>query len=250
MTTRRWRRPGVLAIGLTLLGVTAFGALGFWQLDRAGQKRQLLAAYANAASAPFEIFASVRKRVDAQHYPHVHIAGRFDVARGYLLDEQMRAGRLGVHAIGVFQPDGDDHALLVDRGWIAWDHAPDTLPKLPPLPAGATALQGIYAAYPGGGLKLGGNALTTQSAWPKLTLRLDPAELATDLGRPLLPGLLLLDADGGSGFVREWTPNVMPAERHLAYAVQWFALALAALVTFGVLHWRKPELLQSGKMDQ
>jgi len=50
--------------------------------------------------------------------------------------------------------------------------------------------------------------------------------------------------------VREWTPNVMPAERHLAYAVQWFALALAALVTFGVLHWRKPELLQSGKMDQ
>ena len=255
MTTRRWRRPGVLAIGLTLFGVAAFGTLGFWQLDRAGQKQLLLAAYANAASAPFEIFASVRSHVDSQHYPHVHIAGRFDAAHGYLLDEQVREGRLGVHAIGVFLPDGDEHALLVDRGWIAWDHAPDTLPQLPPLPAGATALQGIYAAYPGGGLKIGGNALATQAAWPKLTLRLDPVDLASDLGRPLLPGLLLLDADGGSGFVREWTPNVMPPQRHLAYAVQWFALALAVLVTFIVLHWRKPvwdrpALVQSGKVNK
>jgi len=250
MTMRRWRRPGMFAIGLTLLGASAFGALGFWQLDRAAQKQRLLAAYADAAHAPAEDFASVRDRVDMQHYPHVHIAGKFDPAHGYLLDEQVREGRLGVHAIGVYLPDGEDRALLVDRGWIAWDHAPGSAPALPPLPAGATVLQGIYAPYPGGGLRLGGNALAAQAAWPKLTLRLDAAELAADLGRPMLPGLLLLDAQAGSGFVREWTPSVMPPERHRAYALQWFALALAVLVTFVVLHWRNPAMAQSGKMNK
>src|SRR3954471_6254676 len=102
MTTRRWHRPRPFAIALTLLGVAAFAALGFWQLDRAAQKERLLAAYADAAHAPFVDFASVREHADALHYPHVHIAGHFDTQHGYLLDEQMREGRLGVHAIAVF----------------------------------------------------------------------------------------------------------------------------------------------------
>jgi cytochrome oxidase assembly protein ShyY1 len=53
--------------------------------------------------------------------------------------------------------------------------------------------------------------------------------------------MLLLDADAASGFVREWTPNVMPPARHRAYAFQWFAFALAALVIFIGKHWRKVE---------
>jgi surfeit locus 1 family protein len=134
--------------------------------------------------------------------------------------------------------DGEPRRLLVDRGWIAWNHAPGTSPVLPPLPEGATAVSGIYAPYPGGGLRLGGNALAAQTVWPKLTLRLDAADLAADLQQPLLPGLLLLDADGGSGFARSWTPQVMPPERHRAYALQWFALALAALAAFVIVHWR------------
>ena len=242
MTTRRWHRPRPFAIVLTLLGVAAFAALGFWQLDRAAQKQRLLAAYADAAQAPFADFAVVRDSADALHYPHVHIAGHFDAQRGYLLDEQMREGRLGVHAIAVFAVDGEDRALLVDRGWLAWNHAPGQLPVLPPLPQVQTALSGIYAPYPGGGLRLGGNALAKQTGWPKLTLHLDPAELAADLGKPLLPGMLRLDADPASAFVRDWTPNVMPPDRHRAYALQWFAFALAALAAFIAIHWRKVDM--------
>lgn len=239
--TRRWRRPGMLAIALTVLGAGAFAALGVWQLDRAAQKQRLLGAFADAAHAPFSEFARVRDAVDVQHYPHVQIAGRFLAGRGYLLDEQMRAGQAGVHAIAVFAVADDARLLLVDRGWIAWNRAPGTLPQLPPLPQGETALSGIYAPYPGGGLHVGGDALPGQTAWPKLTLHLDAAPLAADLGAPLLPGMLLLDPETGSGFVRAWTPQVMPPERHRAYAFQWFALAAAAVAIFVVLHWRKQE---------
>lgn len=241
MTTRRWRRPRGFAIALTLAGVALFAALGVWQLDRAAQKQRLLSAYSHAAQAPFEDFAAVSDRADAQHFPHVRIAGRFDVAHAYLLDEQVHEGRLGVHALAVFAPHGALRSLLVDRGWIAWDHAPGTQPVLPPLPSGEGSVTGIYAPYPGSGLRVGGDALAAQTAWPKLTLRLDPAALARDMGKPLLPGLLLLDAAPDSGFVREWTPPVMGPDRHRAYALQWFAFALAAIVMFVVLHWRKVE---------
>jgi cytochrome oxidase assembly protein ShyY1 len=83
--------------------------------------------------------------------------------------------------------------------------------------------------------------LATQTAWPKLTLYLDPAPLVADLGKPLLPRILLLDPVVDSGFVRAWTPNVMPPERHRAYAFQWFSFVAVVLAIFVVRHWRKVE---------
>jgi cytochrome oxidase assembly protein ShyY1 len=223
------------------MGTALFVSLGFWQLDRAEQKERLLAAFAAGSNATTVSLASVRDNADTQRYSHVRVTGRFIVDRGYLLDEQIRAGQPGVHAIAVFAGTGEDRLLLVDRGWIAWNRAAGTLAALPPLPGDETELSGIYASFPGGGLRVGGNALTTQSTWPKLTLHVDPAEISGDLGKPLLPRMLLLDADAASGFVRDWTPNVMPPARHRAYAFQWFTFALAALVIFVVLHWRRVE---------
>jgi len=237
---RRWHSPSPFAWLLLATGTTLFVSLGIWQLDRARQKEQLLAAFAAAADEPAVNLARAGK-MDPQHYPHVRVSGRFIADRGYLLDEQMHDGKVGVHAIAVFAAANADRVLLVDRGWIAWNHAPGTSPPLPALPDDAAELTGIYAPFPGSGLRIGGNALVAQSVWPKLTLRIDAAEISADVGKRILPRILLLDADAHSGFVREWTPNVMPPARHRAYAFQWFTFALAALVIFGVLHWRKVE---------
>lgn len=226
---------------LLVLGIAAFVALGSWQLDRARQKEQLLAAFAAGASeAPVDLMR-VRDASDAQRNPHVRTRGHFVVDRGYLRDEQLHEGKLGVHAIAVFAVADENRLLLVDRGWLAWNHAPRTTPALPPLPEGEVELTGIYAPFPSGGLRVGGDALKAQGTWPKLTLRIDAAEISADLGKPLLPRMLLLDADAGSGFVREWTPNVMPPVRHRAYAFQWFTFAIVALVVFVAVHWRAVE---------
>ncbi|MGH8040833.1 MAG: SURF1 family protein [Rudaea sp.] len=236
MTARHWRRPTAFAWSLTAFGVIAFIALGVWQLDRAAQKRQLFSAFATAADAPVLDLAQVGA-LDAQRYPHLQATGHYLIGRGYWLDEQADHGRIGVHAIGVFAIDGRSDLLLVDRGWVAWNHVPGTQPAVPEQPVGAIALRGLYAPFPGGGLRLGGNALPAQQTWPKLTLFLDASAIAADLGKPLLPRLLLLDPAPDSGFVRAWRPQVMPPERHQAYAVQWFAFAVVALVIFIGRHW-------------
>jgi cytochrome oxidase assembly protein ShyY1 len=239
--TRRWRRPSWFAIALTVGGVVLFLRLGEWQLDRARDAQDLLDAFDAAQHAAIEDFSKVGAEPPATRFPHVRVTGHFVDGRGYLRDEQVRDGKVGVEALDAFEVDGGSALLLVDRGWTAWTRTAQAKPALPPLPAGEISLSGVYAPFPGSGMRLGGNALAAQKAWPKLTLALDPAEISADLGRPLLPRILLLDPDPASGFARTWTPALMPPARHQAYAFQWFAFALAALVLFVVRHWKKVE---------
>ena len=240
-TSRRWKRASWFAIALTAGGVLLFVRLGEWQLDRARDAQELLAAFDTAQHAAFEDFSAVAAAPPPARFPHVRVSGHFVGQRGYLRDEQVRDGKVGVEVIDVFAVDGTAALLLVDRGWIAWTRSADAKAALPALPEGETSLAGVYAPFPGSGMRVGGNALDAQKAWPKLTLALDPAEISADLGQPLQPRLLLLDPDAASGFVRAWMPAVMPPARHQAYAFQWFAFALAALVLFVALHWKKVE---------
>ena len=69
----------------------------------------------------------------------------------------------------------------------------------------------------GAGLGLGALLATASSAVSALPV-------------PWQLNMLLLDPDAASGFARTWTPAVMPPARHQAYALQWFAFALAALI--------------------
>lgn len=241
MTARRWRRPTAFAWALTAFGVAMFCALGVWQVERAAQKRQLFAAFANAAQTSPQPLTGAVGANDPDLFPHVGGLGAFDAQHGYLLDERVHNDRLGVEAIAVFHAVGVAAPLLVDRGWVAWDHMPGTTPAVPPLPKGDVQLSGIYAPFPGSGLRLGGNALPGQSKWPKLTLFLDRDAIAADLGTSVLPRILLLDPEPGSGFVRSWKPQVFPPERHIGYAFTWFCFAAVAIAIFVVTHWIKVE---------
>jgi len=236
---RRSGRALAFALALTLIGIALFVRLGVWQLDRGNAAQALLAAFTAAPNAPLEPFAPIAAAPPAGRYPHVAVRGRFVAGREYLRDEQLRDERLGVEAYAPFAPAGQAALLLVDRGWIAWSHAPGSQPQVPALADGEVELRGIYAPFPGSGLRVGGNRLVLQDAWPKLTLAIDRDEIAADLRQPVLPRVLLLDAgtrgdDAATAFDRRWTPKLMPPERHRAYAFQWFAFAFAAAALFAL----------------
>lgn len=216
-----------------------FVRLGVWQLERAHEAQTLLDAFAEASRAAPEDFANVGADPPAERFPRVRVHGHYLAERTWLRDEQVRDGRLGVEAYAAFAVDGVAAVLLVDRGWVAWSHAPGSQPQLPPPGDGETELTGIYVPFPGSGLRIGGNKPAQPPTWPKLTLAIDHDEIAADLAAALLPRVLLLDADPASGLQRAWTPALMPPARHRAYAFQWFAFAAAALVLFALRHWTK-----------
>lgn len=233
----RFRRPSVFAVLLTLCGVALFCVLGAWQLRRAAYKEIVFARFHHAADAPFVSLADALAEQRPYAYPHVKVTGLFEGDKAYLLDNQMRSGRLGVMVFVPFEPEGSSRLLLVDLGFLA-KMGPDAtmLPDLPPIPEHVVTLTGIYAPPPLPGLKLGGNPLLREKAWPKLVTWIDPREIAADLHAAVYPHVLLSDPDPRSAYIRSWTANVMPPERHRAYALQWFSFAIAAIVMFFVLH--------------
>jgi len=59
--------------------------------------------------------------------------------------------------------------------------------------------------------------------------------------KPLLPVVLRLAPESEHGYRRDWTTVAFGPERHLGYAVQWFALAAAMLVILIILVRKKIE---------
>ena len=234
-----FRRPSWWALLLTVAGALLFIRLGVWQLQRADFKDSLLRRYAAAASAPLQNFAAVASRPSPDSFPRVQVRGRYLVDRLYLLDNPKHDTRGGVEVFAPFELPGQSHLLLVDLGFLP-GQGNDQTPQLPPLSGAPVELRGLYVPPPPTGFKMGGNALARQTQWPKKSIFLTMAEVAGDLGRPLYPRVLALDADTSTIYVRQHTLDLsMPPARHRAYAFQWFAFALAAVVILLVLHRKR-----------
>lgn len=237
---RHWHRPHALAWLLAAGGIALLLALGTWQTRRAGEKEQLFAAFEGAAAQAPVSLAEARSDADGARHPRVQVPGRFVHGPGWLLDNQVRDGRVGVMAFALFEPDDGSPPLLVNRGFLPRTGGGE-LPVPPPLPGGSQSLDALLAPPPGAGLRLGGNRLGEQPDWPKLVIYLDPAEIADDLARPLDARVLLMLPAPDSPFLREWQPQVFPPARHRAYAFTWFTFAAVVVAAFVALHWRRPD---------
>ncbi len=224
---------------LTAAGTLLFIRLGIWQLHRADFKESLLRRYAAAASAPLQDFAAVAVNPPADSFPRVRVHGHYLVDRLYLLDNPRHDERGGVEVFAPLQIGKQRRLLLVDLGFLPGNGSGKT-PQLPPLSGGEVELRGLYVPPPPTGFEMGGDALARQTHWPKDSIYLAPAQVASDLGRALYPRVLALDADAASVYVRRHTLDLtMPPIRHRAYAFQWFSFALAAVVILLVLHRKR-----------
>ena len=234
-----FRRPSWWALLLTVAGALLFVRLGIWQLHRADFKESLLRRYAAAATAPLQDFAAVAATPPQDGFPRVRVHGRYLADRLYLLDNPKHDERGGVEVFAPFDVPGQSQLLLVDLGFLPGNGNGKT-PELPPLSDAPVDLHGLYVPPPPTGFKMGGNALARQTRWPKQSIYLAMDQVAGDLGRPLYPRVLALDADAASIYVRQHTLDLsMPPARHRAYAFQWFAFALAAVVILLVLHRKR-----------
>ena len=234
MTARRPRRPPWLPALAYLLLMPAMLWLGFWQLDKFDRQRERLAQFAAADAAPVSA-ASVTDPAELA-FRRVVARGRFDGARQVLIDNIVREGRNGFYVVTPLVLDDGD-ALLVNRGWI---------PQTPTRePIGALAVDdaprevsGRIGSLPVGGLRLGAPDAAGDD-WPRILQFPTIDDVAGTVGRPLRNWVLLADPAERSGFVRDWRPGGLPPERHLGYAVQWFAMALALTVIAAILLFRR-----------
>lgn len=233
------RRTLLVGWSAALCALVAFASLGVWQLSRMHQKQAMLDATQQVVNERRAVpLSAAGDPTRTRAYDWAAGTGAFAPAPAVLLDNQSRGDRPGVRAYRLFR-DSAGTTLLVELGWlpVAGDRR---MPQVAPI-TGEQRIRGLLLPPPSPGL-------VAQVAVPQA----DGTILATSLDADALPGLLglpqappprvlRLDPALRLGYARDLDvlPNTLPPQRHLGYAVQWFALAAAVLATALLLTFRK-----------
>ena len=224
--------PRPWATVLTAAALAAFVSLGGWQVGRAREKQAMMASFARGTQRSVALAGVGTDGLP--RYQHVTVRGRYDPAHQILLDNMPSStGQPGYRVLTPFIPLGSGARLLiVDRGWIALGRSRRDLPDVAVGPEERT-LSGRLDQLPIPGLRMGAAASPNETGWPRVLNFPVTADLEQTLARPVESRILLLDPTAAEGYERLWRPALgFPPERHLGYALQWFALAVVALVIF------------------
>ena len=208
-----------LAIGLAAL----FVRLGFWQLDRLGERqaandraRDLLALPA----IPAESLKSVLEQVNR----HAIVSGDPDYDREFVHAGRSRNGSPGVH---IYTPirTGDGDAFLVNRGWV---YAADAATV---DPSRWREERRIFHGYVRK-LPMGDRTASPQSK----VVRLLNSDVTTKLFPYPVSNLYVVSLDSAGENVPARLPQPdLTNGPHLSYAIQWFCFAAIALIGAGIV---------------
>ena len=210
-------------------------ALGRWQLRRLTARKASNAALLDARTlppidlgAPDPIEGTVAGR-------RVTAKGVFDPARQLLIRGRVQDQSPGLDVVTPLVLSGGARVIWVRRGFVRSPDAATPPDVIPPPDTGLVQVTGIAMEAPersDSGKPLRRGDVTTWS-------RLDGAVI-----RSLVPGslpfeLLLAGDSAGPGRLTPVPVPELTNGPHLSYAIQWFGIALAALL-FGVIFlWRE-----------
>lgn len=238
----RWRVSPVLTVAFLVL-LALLSSLGFWQLQRAEEKQRYFAqreAHRQEAPIDLHLILTDEGAIDWENWrdQRVVVEGYFDGAHQFLLDNQIHRGRAGYHVLTPFKIRDSGHAVLINRGWIAAPADRTLLPDIA-VPGEAFRLVGRWRPFFSVGLLLPG-ADEPSAGWPARVAVAQSETMSRVLGYAVADGQVLLDADMPAGYLRAWEDeNILPPATHIAYAVQWFGLALTLCVLVLLLGLKK-----------
>ena len=228
--------PRLFTTLLTLVLIVFLVSLGRWQLRRADEKRALFDSFAAGTDVTRPIDGSTAL---LPRYQHIEANGHYDQTRQVLIDNMVNGERAGYFVITPFALAGGGW-VLVNRGWVPLGASRADRPAIP-VAADTRRIRGRADHMPSPGIKMGTPAALAPpypvvAAFPT---RADIARLLGESSWTPATDLVLLDAGEPDGYVRNWTAPGFPPMRHIAYAVQWFALALTLLIIYVVTNLRR-----------
>lgn len=219
----RW--PGLLVL---LVCLPILLRLGFWQLDRAEFKAQLLADLSSAESRPAISLLDVARLETLPPNTKVTLRGEYLAGRSALLDNRYYQGRPGFNVISLFKLAGSEKLLLVNRGWVALGKYRYPLPDIA-VPTGVVVLQGQIRPVPTDIVVLEKERF---EQWPELVQNVDLEQLSRLGGQSISTVWILLLTDSDATLLQDWPVTIVGPQRHYGYAVQWFGLAIALIVVW------------------
>lgn len=218
---------------LAFLLMAVFTSLGFWQLARAQHKKMLLNSFTERTRLDPLKTEALNEDNDWRFY-RVKLTGQFDNQHNLLLDNKIFHGRVGYEVYTPFYAQDLAAPILVDRGFVPLGISRDVLPGINAI-IGKVTISGMLNQAPGY-LAFGQINESSNIAWPMRVEFINLNQVGKLLNYPLFQYVLNLDAKDPAAYAMEWQIVTMGPERHMGYALQWFALAFTLLILFVVLN--------------
>lgn len=218
---------------IAFLVFVLFMRLGFWQLDRAKEKKGMVVEQSRLAEQGPDSWKP--GMANPKQYEPLTINGRY-LHEQFFLDNQHYQHQFGYDVIIPCQLSSGE-VLLIDQGWVAGEPTRQSLPQVS-IPDGLQSLSG-YAYYSSDKNWVLGQDFEKRG--DKLTIieRVDTKLVSQLLHKSVYPFIIRLHKDNAQPYVRDWAIVAMPPERHYAYALQWFAMAAVILILFITLNLKK-----------
>ena len=210
----------IVSVLVLLVAVVILVRLGFWQLQRADEKEQLLA---QQQMQPVLTGADLvyEKNIAKLNHSQIKTKGRILTDRVWLLDNQVHQGRVGYKVLAELElSQFNQFKVMVDWGWVPAERQRSQLPKIE-LSNKEVELSGLLKTE---GFNQFILAETKESGWPRRIQSL------TELELPL--GVIYAETISNGTLPQTYKVVVMPPEKHKAYALQWFLLAIASVLVF------------------
>lgn len=227
MPIRRFS-PGFLILTLLFVALALF--LGFWQLDRAEQKQELLEMYSQRGQTTVPL-QSVIDDWEKHQYQRIETQGSFLPDKQIFLENQVHDRQVGYHAYIPFRTENGD-TILVNTGWQKELREKDNISNA------SVRIEALLRPPPEVGIRLGSLDQTTFDR-PLRTPYMDIDWIGKRLGLEPASFILLLAENGKDATGNDWSPVRMPPEKHRAYAITWFSLAFALTVLFLIYSFKK-----------
>jgi cytochrome oxidase assembly protein ShyY1 len=206
----------------TLVVTAGLCKLSLWQWQRGMEKEAWLGRMAVAQQVAPMTLARIDWR-NLESLDGLSLGGEVEWVSPHvwLLDNQIVNGEVGYDVLIPVRTEGGSSQLLVNLGWVPAPSDRSQLPN-PAIPAAMT-LEGVLRMAPGGFL-LGQNI--EPGPYPNRLQSIRVETLRQAIGVPLADAVLY---QRRTPFLYHYQHNVMPPEKHRAYAVQWLGLALVVL---------------------
>lgn len=212
---------------ITLVVFVILFRLGWWQLERAEEKRLELAQYDEQGSGravELEYYLKTQKPI--QH-AHVEITGKVLSQQTFYWDNRIKDGVVGYEVVTPVMTNVG--VVMVNFGWVPATDRRSVLPMVN-LPSDVSSLP-VVMVIPKNNVFIK-ETLGDGDTWPKLVQQLDLSVFEKHSDVSLLPYVGFVNHDFNGQLRNNFEPVVMPPEKHIAYAVQWFGLAIAVLIVF------------------
>lgn len=220
---------------------TLFIKLGFWQLDRADQKKIINMAFVDRQSQPPIPLnnETIQMPIEDIIWHHVTISGEFLNDKNIILDNQVVQEKVGFLIYTPFKILDSNRTILVNRGWYPLSNSRNDVPNIPPI-KGAQAIEGEINQMPSSGISLG-KVVTEKLDESSFRLqKMDYEVLCSLLGKDLMRYVVKLKKPiFDKTYILDSGIPVPDSDKNYGYAFQWFAMAFTLFIIFMRLGLKK-----------